>query len=103
VIRLTDLLENPAQAEQDSCPSWCVGGHDEAAEPECVTEFDGPSGTEAGTDAIARLMQDGGADAVIELAVHDADESEAVVRLSLDQASELVELLTHLITEAHLG
>lgn len=101
VIRLTDLFEAPALTDQGTGPSWCVAC--EPGEPFHATEFEGPSGTEPDTDAIARLVQDGDAAAVVEVGVNDADGDPAVVRLSLEQARELAELLNSLVTDGYLG
>jgi hypothetical protein len=105
---LTELREDiTPDAEDEWCPggpSWCIGGHDDDdPAPVHETEFDGPRGIEADTDVTTRLVQEGSGTPVIELGVNDADGDSALIRLSLDQASELVEFLTRLLTEAELG
>lgn len=80
-----------------SCPSWCAGGCDDDAVH--ATEFEGPV-TEPDTDAIARLVQDGDAAPAVELGVNDADGGSAAVRLSLDKARELADLLNDLVATA---
>jgi hypothetical protein len=103
VIRLTDLLETPAPADEDSCPSWCAGGCDEDALH--AAEYEGVSDTAPDTDVLARLMQDGDAAPTVQIGVNDPDEmpGSAAVRLSLEQARDLVDLLNDLITAAELG
>jgi hypothetical protein len=98
---LTDLLETPALADEDFCPSWCVGGCDDDALH--TNEFEGPSLPVADDEAIVRLVQERNAVPVIELGVNDADGGSALVRLSLDQAEILVDLLNDLIVSARQG
>ena len=101
MIRLTALCEDIAPDAEDSAPSWCVACDE--SEAFHATEFDGPDGVEPDTDAVARLVQEGDAEPVIDLGVNDADGDSACVRLSLAQARELADLLNDLITSAELG
>jgi hypothetical protein len=108
---LTELQEDITPGADDEyeyelCEgaSWCCGGHDDSETPLVhANEFEGAQGIEADTDAIARLTQNGSDLPVIELAVHDADENEAVIRLDLTQARVLASLLEDLIYHGECG
>jgi hypothetical protein len=98
---MTELREDIAPEVEDPRPSWCVGCDE--GEAFHATEFEGPDGSEPDTDAIARLVQEGDAEPMIDLGANDADGDSACVRLSLAQARELADLLDNLITAAELG
>lgn len=64
---MTELREDIAPDAEALAPSWCVGCGD--GEAFHATEFDGPDGVEPDTDAVARLVQEGDAEPVIEMAM----------------------------------
>lgn len=97
---MTVLYDNTNPAADESHP-WCVGCDE--TEAFHATEFEGPAGFEPDTDAHARLVQEGDAEPVIDLGVNDTDGDSACVRLSLDQAQELADLLNDLIATARLA
>lgn len=100
---MAELREDTAQEAEDSCPSWCCGCDE--SDTTHVNEYEGVRDTPPDTDVLARLMQDGGAAPTVEIGVNDLDEvpGSAAVRLSLEQARELADLLNDLITAAELG
>lgn len=84
---------------EESCPAWCEGCDDDGRH---VTDFSSvyPADEE---EALVRLVQDGAAAPVVELGVNDADGDSAALRLSVEQARELADLIDDLIAAAELG
>ena len=93
-----DLCSDITPDVEDSCPAWCEGCDDSGMH---VTDYEGVDGTGAENEALARLAQEGDGPALVELGVNDADGGTVAIRMSLEKARELADLLNDLVASAN--
>ena len=94
------VTEIPLEPSVDDCPAWCEGCDDDGVH---VTDYAGADGTRPDDGALARLRQEHGGEAEIELGVNDADGDSALMRLTPAGARELAYILLDLADAAQEG
>ena len=93
-----DLCDSITSNVEDSCPAWCEGCDDDGMH---VTDYAGVDGAGPENDALARLRQESDGPALVELGVNDADGGSAAIRMTLEKARELADLLNDLVASAN--